>query len=1100
MPFPQDRLQFKCEVAFDINPNGISFIDPPKWTDVSAFFLDQQVTINRGRANEQETTQVAGMTFQLDNIDGRFTPDNAMSPLYPNVRRGKIMRFSINGGERHLQVKKSTVDTIPICSTPDNAAIDIVGDIEIELDFQPYAFVGGTSNPTYLIGKYNPSGNQRSWAIYAEANPNDPTVYRFALEWSPNGTSASAKVARTEYMFAYPNRTFLKVNLDVNNGAGGWTVNWYVADPSILVNLDYRLVSQQSEAGVTSIFNSTAALTVAGNELTNTLNFIGKFYGAKIKNSIGGTTVAWPRFNQQTVGTTGFTDAAGRVWSITGANAEISDYSERFFGTIDSWVVEWPYGDSTSTVQAPECRVTCQANSIRRRLGQGDKPIRSALFRQISKELTAVPLAYWPMEDTEGSKQFASGIPNKPNASFSGMDLAAMDTLAGSAALPTLQTLASFRGPVDTYVSPNPNQFTVSMLTYWATEATIQQPLMRIALRSGAIRGITFSIDSTTQYRITALDANGEVISTGLGNHFDDYVGKWGYWLFSAGQSGADVIISLMYFACDRWADFPTGLSPNFSGQITIAGATLGNIREVYSEFGSQMAGVGIGHITILPLFQADSYQVASLGFNNELSIDRFLRLCDEEGIACSYGTGPQIGGTRLGPQKQDTLLNLLEDIAFSSNSIFLDARNYRGLQLVPLYDMFNQFPVLFLDAAAEAIANPLSPTLDDQTFVNAVESTRDGGSSKYLSDDVSIALEGEYLIQATVNVANDNQLGDDAGWRLAIGSLDEVKIPPITIDFAKYPNGVFTWLSSNMDVGKVIRLHNLPRQTSPYYQYFMIQGYSETISPTKWTATINATPADVYNVAWFDDPLVTTRLDAKNSLLALPVNSTDTTLKVYPDVDADNVPQAYWSNKDGSFSVMIGGEYMSVTGVRPTNIFENSFTTLNDYQAANGVLSYSTVRSKSGVGSALLTVSAGTAAAWMRVIDALRGTVVPGKTYYGRAYVYTLTSRVVNFSLDWIDAGGASLSTSFAAFTTKANEWTPLSLTAVAPANAVSAQLRPTMNTPTVTGEQMWVDELFFSGAQTFTVVRSGNGIVKSQVAGTKVNLLTPVRLGMGE
>ena len=71
------------------------------WTDVTALVLaDQGVTIHVGRSGEFDDAQPSTWTGTLTNVDGRFTPDNPTSTLYPNVARWKRIR--------HKWVKSAT--------------------------------------------------------------------------------------------------------------------------------------------------------------------------------------------------------------------------------------------------------------------------------------------------------------------------------------------------------------------------------------------------------------------------------------------------------------------------------------------------------------------------------------------------------------------------------------------------------------------------------------------------------------------------------------------------------------------------------------------------------------------------------------------------------------------------------------------------------------------------------------------------------------------------------------------------------------------------------------------------------------------------------
>lgn len=67
------------------------------WTDISAYCeLDRGITITGGRADQQSVTETGRMTLTLDNTDGRFTPERASSPYYPNIKIGRPIRLRAN--------------------------------------------------------------------------------------------------------------------------------------------------------------------------------------------------------------------------------------------------------------------------------------------------------------------------------------------------------------------------------------------------------------------------------------------------------------------------------------------------------------------------------------------------------------------------------------------------------------------------------------------------------------------------------------------------------------------------------------------------------------------------------------------------------------------------------------------------------------------------------------------------------------------------------------------------------------------------------------------------------------------------------------------
>jgi hypothetical protein len=93
------RPTLKVEIAFDAGVTGT-----PTWTDVTA---QGKVRVNPGvgadhwRGDEDSQVQRSSCDMTLRNDDGRYTPGNASSPLYPNIKKGRRIRVTsiLNGEE-----------------------------------------------------------------------------------------------------------------------------------------------------------------------------------------------------------------------------------------------------------------------------------------------------------------------------------------------------------------------------------------------------------------------------------------------------------------------------------------------------------------------------------------------------------------------------------------------------------------------------------------------------------------------------------------------------------------------------------------------------------------------------------------------------------------------------------------------------------------------------------------------------------------------------------------------------------------------------------------------------------------------------------------
>lgn len=69
--------------------------DNPLWEDISAYVRGlATLKIDRGRQDELSEIQPSKLSLTLINDDGRFTPDRAASPYYPDVKKSKRIRVS----------------------------------------------------------------------------------------------------------------------------------------------------------------------------------------------------------------------------------------------------------------------------------------------------------------------------------------------------------------------------------------------------------------------------------------------------------------------------------------------------------------------------------------------------------------------------------------------------------------------------------------------------------------------------------------------------------------------------------------------------------------------------------------------------------------------------------------------------------------------------------------------------------------------------------------------------------------------------------------------------------------------------------------------
>jgi hypothetical protein len=162
---------------------------------------------------------------------------------------------------------------------PDAAALDITGDLDLRIHLA--MDVWAVSNQT-LIAKDN-FGNQRSFRFITFQSTG-----RLLLGWSPDGTSELSAVTTAGTGFAAGTDKWVRVTLDVDDGAGGRTISFYESDDGV----SWNLIEAITQAGTTSVYASTTPLQVGA--ASNFAVVVGKVYRAEVWDGIegsGGTKV-----------------------------------------------------------------------------------------------------------------------------------------------------------------------------------------------------------------------------------------------------------------------------------------------------------------------------------------------------------------------------------------------------------------------------------------------------------------------------------------------------------------------------------------------------------------------------------------------------------------------------------------------------------------------------------------------------------------------------------------------------------------------------------------------------------------------------------------
>jgi hypothetical protein len=151
----------------------------------------------------------------------------------------------------------------------------------------------------YIMGKYNthatgPYQNQRSFALSVL------TSGRLNIRISPDGASSTPLSVSSPIIAPFTDKTtyWIKVTVDVDNGAGGNNISFYYTNDQVDEPTSWiQMGGPVTTANITSIFPNTSFLEIGGiygvgNQNSTTGPFAGKVFRTIVRNGINGSKVS----------------------------------------------------------------------------------------------------------------------------------------------------------------------------------------------------------------------------------------------------------------------------------------------------------------------------------------------------------------------------------------------------------------------------------------------------------------------------------------------------------------------------------------------------------------------------------------------------------------------------------------------------------------------------------------------------------------------------------------------------------------------------------------------------------------------------------------
>jgi hypothetical protein len=434
----------------------------------------------------------------------------------------------------------------------------------------------------------------------------------------------------------------------------------------------------------------------------------------------------------------------------------------RFTGLVDSL-------PSRRNTAGTNRYVPVTASGITRRLARPSVMARSALYREI---MANDPTAYWPLEDGADSTEAASPVDGiSPMRPFSYSRF----TVPGSGGVPEpaagLPKFATGNGipgsgPVIDLAQGGTLHGTVPPAASgaWRIEFTMTAPRDKAASRIP----IEWRTDGTwiqwqIQIQSTGILASfGDpvtgVSAGGTSATFSVFDGLPHHYEVDATQS-AGVADARIYVDGTLVAVY-TANTPPMTG-------TPGRITEVIVNPLETLNGDAsmpiIGHVAVWDHIPSTNTTRAAVGWLGETPAERTVRVCAEDGVPLSVAG---LTGDAMGAQPLAAILPVLRDAEATDPGVLYE-RTSGELYYLNRDSRYNQAVALALDYAQRHIAPPFEPVDDDQQLRNDITATRPGGRPVQYVDADSVAAEGRYGEQITVNVQSDEALFNHAAWRV---------------------------------------------------------------------------------------------------------------------------------------------------------------------------------------------------------------------------------------------------------------------------------------------------------------------------------------------
>lgn len=854
--FPAELLELTAQAAF-----GADLTAAPStwaWTTLTcpspvtpaqtiSRVLSTPITIKKGIAvggSQQQTTSAA---INLLNLDGAITPELVTSSYWPYVDAGTPFRLKI----------------------------------------RPYADLTDTftrtASNTWGSGEgitWTPTSGASSFAVTGSVATEFHTTRGFVRQIRTDQVRDDCDIVFDASVPAVATGGSVLIGPTLREQANGdylWPVLEFAVSGAIALTVFKRINSVYTAISQTTV----PSLTYSGGQMVRCrISYVDDRLQMRAWLAAGTDPVTWTvdeavdhfepgRVGVATTVTTGNTNTLPVTFSMDNFGL-----AKSFFTRLEGYIADvqpryLPQADGSTWSTA---MVT--VGGIGSRLEKREAPSESPMRRSI-RCAPVPPIAYWPLEDAEGSTYAVSAYPGGPKMTVIGPAVFAFTMPAPSeqflsrygtkpmvsvaagarlaAVVPTSLVTTEWAGSlVGQFYAPDVPVITEMRIIQWDTPSGTFNRWALVALVAGGyqIRAYNDSVGTFTNVATTSATSY-----TGMITH-----------TLEVQQSGGN--INAEYFIND--ISLASGSTAGTLAPVTkvTVNPDAVNTTASLTPYGLRFT---VGHVRVveeISVHDTPYYTVpetgttvtAIYGWYYEPAHRRLDRLCDEERVPFRFVGDPGTTGLTLLNAQQDGAFSELVTAAVEAESGGLLYEAEFGYIYLPRSARYNRAVDLTIDMAAykrSSDTDPgdvLVPQLDSRAANFWTVNRTNGGEGSYAADAAYRLRRGTIAEERTLDLLTDTVLEDHAAWRTHL-SVDGrgANYPAILVDLAANPELIPAWLGC--DIGSRVQRLNQPTIAGFGTIDQVIEGVSETIAPDSWQVTAAATPGTVWDVGVYDAP-----------------------------------------------------------------------------------------------------------------------------------------------------------------------------------------------------------------------------------------------------